>query len=209
MDEKPSLGTLLSSFWLPLTIGIVGLGALGFGFFTLSAPSTSDEVIITPVSGEDEAEEEPTVTTLFIDVEGAVLSPGVYELFPEARVQDAVTAAGGMHKDADRFVVAKSINMAAPLSDGMKLYIPFEGEEATLTSGTGGEQTTAVVGATTSLINVNTASQSLLEELSGIGPITAKKIMDLRPYKSVQELLSKKAVGQSVFDKIKEQVSVN
>ncbi len=209
MDERPTLGTLFSSFWLPLTIGVLGLGALGFGFFTLTSPTTSDEVIITPVSDESADTDELSVTTLFIDVEGAVINPGVYELFPEARVQDAVSAAGGMHKDADRFAVAKSINMAAPLSDGMKLYIPFEGEEATLMTGAEGWQTVAVAGALTSQVNINSASQSVLEELPGIGPVTAKKIIDLRPYKTIDDLLSKKVVGQSVFDKIKAEITVN
>lgn len=206
MDVKQFLSSTLSSIWLPIMIGLLGLGAVAYGFFSFSTPSTSDEVIIES-GGQAQAQEEE-VESLFIDVSGAVASPGVYELSAGARVQDGVSAAGGMRKDADRFAVAKSINMASKVSDGMKLYIPFEGEDAILTTVTNGNSA-AVAGISSSLININSASQSLLEELSGIGPVTAKKIIDNRPYSSVDDLLAKKVVGQSVFEKIKEQVSVN
>lgn len=58
------------------------------------------------------------------------------------------------------------------------------------------------------LIDLNAASVSQLEELPGIGPVTAKKIIDNRPYSSVEELLVKKAVARSVFDKIRGQITV-
>lgn len=208
MDVKQLLASLFSSVWLPLLIGFLGLGSVGVGVISLQSSPSQDEVVIekSPEPQNDSVQE---METIVIDVEGAVASPGVYELAKDSRVQDAVAAAGGMAKKADRFAVAKGVNMASKLSDGMKLYIPFDGETATLTSvtsfGTGGE----VAGASTGLISLNGASQSELEELSGVGPVTAKKIIDNRPYSSVDELLSKKVVGQSVFDKIKDEITVN
>ena len=60
------------------------------------------------------------------------------------------------------------------------------------------------LGITTGLININSASQSDLESLPGVGPVTAGKIIDGRPYQSIEELKSKKAVGNSLYDKIKD-----
>jgi competence protein ComEA len=95
------------------------------------------------------------------------------------------------------------------VSDGTKIYIPKVGE--TLPSSTdnsvlpGG----AVAGvATTGLISINSASSTELESLPGIGPVSAGKIIDNRPYGSMDELISKKAIGKSVFQKIKTLISL-
>lgn len=208
MDVKSFLSTALSSFWLPLLLGSLGIGALAFGLFSFSSGENEEEVVIEKAAPV-EAETEEEMKTIFVDVEGAVVHPGVYELESSARVQDALTAAGGMHKDADRFAVAKGINMASKLSDGTKLYIPYKGEAATMTTASATSNTTEVAGATSSLINLNSASSSELEELDGVGPVTAKKIIDNRPYSAINDLLTKKVVGQSVFDKIKADITVN
>src|SRR3989344_2035035 len=70
--------------------------------------------------------ESDSTAKIKVDVEGAVISPGVYELSSGARVQDALIAAGGLASDADR----NSINLAAKMADGQKIYIPKKGEEA-------------------------------------------------------------------------------
>lgn len=127
-----------------------------------------------------------------IDIEGAVNHPGVYELPLGARVEDAIVAAGGFSSDADEDAIGKTVNRAVKISDGAKLYIPKTG------------QTTAVSGN----ISINASSQSELESLSGVGPATAKKIMGGRPYQTLEELVSKKAIGQALFDKIKDQLSL-
>ena len=101
--------------------------------------------------------------------------------------------------------------MAAPLTDGAKLYIPAVGEQMTgsgESSNSSSADDNTVLGAQTKTININTASDSDLETLSGVGPATAQKIIAGRPYHSAQELLDKKIVGTSVFGKIKEKVTV-
>ncbi|MFI5265545.1 MAG: ComEA family DNA-binding protein, partial [Candidatus Levyibacteriota bacterium] len=117
--------------------------------------------------------------------------------------QDAFIAAGGLNSSADRNYVARSINLASPLKDGMKIYVPKLGEapsnsisSSTSTSNGSGP------------VSVNSASQEALEALPGIGPVTAGKIIAGRPYSSVDELLTKKAVGKSVYDKIKDSISL-
>lgn len=138
-----------------------------------------------------------------VDVSGAVVNPGVYELKDGSIVEEAVLAAGGFAEGANTKFISKYLNMAKRVSDGMKIYVPFVGEKDTDIA------TSEVAGARVQIVNINTGTQAELESLPGIGPVTAGKIISSRPYGSVDELLSKKVVSKAVFDKIKEQISVN
>lgn len=145
------------------------------------------------------AQGEKKTSQITVDVSGAVLRPGVYDLPADSRIRDALIKAGGVSADADREYVAKVVNLAARLTDGAKVYIPHTGE--------------AVAGATSmsgaaSLININTASVAELDSLPGIGKVTAEKIIDNRPYGSASELAEKKVLSTSVYEKVKEKVSV-
>lgn len=139
-----------------------------------------------------------TTQTIFVDLEGAVVNPGVYELKAESRVADLLERAGGLLDKADQEYVSKVINKAQRLSDGVKIYIPFKGEKVE----------NSFSESQSGLININSASAKDLETLNGVGEKTAEKIIDNRPYSSVEELVDKKVVSQSVFEKIKEEISV-
>ncbi len=143
---------------------------------------------------------------LVVDVAGAVEKPGVYSLRQNARVQDALIVAGGLSVDADRAWISRSLNMAAKVVDGGKLYIPKEGEniKSSTSSVSSGSNMGSIGGA---LININEASSSELDKLPGVGAVTSQKIIDNRPYSSVDELLSKKVVGSKVFEQIKEKIT--
>lgn len=149
------------------------------------------------VSGE--TVEGAATSEIYIDVSGEVQKPGVYKLDGNTRTQDALIAAGGLTREADREYISKAMNLASPLKDGMKIYIPARGESAPLTTSAG--IATSVHGG---LISINSGSQSELESLPGIGPVTAGKIIDNRPYGSVDELLSRKVVGKATFEKIRD-----
>lgn len=141
---------------------------------------------------------------IWVDVSGAVAKPGVYQLKDGSRIEDAVAAAGGFSKSVNQEYVSKYLNMAQRLSDGNKIYVPFVGEQ------TGGPQGGTLQAGTSisAKVNINTASQSELEALPGIGPVTASKIISDRPYSQAEDLLNKKVVSKSVFEKIKEQLVV-
>lgn len=125
------------------------------------------------------------------------------------RIQDALIAGGGgLSENADRQQVAQNLNLAAPLTDVAKLYIPSVGEQMTGSSGMADSSSGDVEDSATRTVNINQASESELDALPGIGPMTAQKIISNRPYQNVQDLLDKKVLGQSVFSKIKDQVSV-
>lgn len=202
---------LVKEHKVPFVLGIMGVVLLGYGLISLLGVQR-DSTEITFESGQNQinAEKKSAQKSIIIDVEGAVLKPGIHELPADSRVQDALIAAGGMSEKADRVKVAQSMNLAAKVMDGGKIYIPFTGENSSATSLVSlTENSTNTLGVSTGLININTASETELDTLSGVGPSTARKIISARPYGSVDELLSKKAVGKSVFEKIKDKVSIN
>lgn len=141
---------------------------------------------------------------IFVDVAGAVVNPGVYELKAENRLQEGLIAAGGLSAQADRDWVARNLNLAVKLKDGAKIYIPKIGEGTKSTTGIAGTGEVSTSG----LVNINTASLSQLDKLPGIGPVTGQKIIDNRPYSDINELLTKKVVGNKVFEQIKEKITV-
>lgn len=196
---------LLSQYWLPITLALFGLMFLVYGLMVLLGGFSSSKDIVFEAGGE--ATESAKVKEIIVDVSGAVLKPGVYRLPFDARVQDALVAAGGLSEAADRGWVAKNLNLALKLKDGTKIYIPSSGESTTRSASSGQASTTGSTGGT-GLININTASEGELDSLPGIGPITAQKIINARPFDSVEDLLNKKIVGSKVFEQIKEKITV-
>ncbi len=138
---------------------------------------------------------------LVVDIEGAVNRPGVYELPLSSRIKDILVLAGGYSEKADREYCEKTLNLASPLKDGQKIYIPFIGN------------TPAVLGYSeaksgSKLINVNTASESELDTLWGIGEARIETIVKNRPYVSVEELVSKKVFTKQILEKNLDKITV-
>jgi competence protein ComEA len=156
-----------------------------------------------------------SLKTLTVDVEGAVVNPGIYTLPASARVEDAIQAAGGIGRSADDAYVAKNINRAMKVADGMKVYIPtldetsYNGDSYVRPSGTSYNLGNGTDGQSqNTLISVNMASKDELDLLPGVGPVTAQKIIDNRPYATLDDLVTKKAIGPSLFEKLKNQLSL-
>ena len=147
--------------------------------------------------------------SIYVEVAGSVINPGVFKLDDNSRVDDALTKAGGLSDSADLDWVGRTINRAAKLTDGQKIYIPSqsEAESANNSGGSFGASDTLGTSAV-STVNINTGSSKELESLWGIGPVTAQNIIDQRPYSSVEELLSKKILKQNVYDRNKDQLSI-
>ncbi len=146
------------------------------------------------------------ISGIKIDISGAVKNPGVYKLAKDSRMEEAIALSGGFDGKANKDYISKKLNLSQKLSDGQKIYVPFETEDFQPQLGSGGG---VVAGASTSVIGLNTGTQSELEALPGIGPVTAQKIIGARPFNEISELLTKKAVSRSVFEKIKEQVDLH
>lgn len=175
-------------------IGIFLL-ALGGGLFLFRGREGAGDIQI--ISSDSDTVSEKAVV---VHVDGAVNVPGVYKLAADARIGEAVNAAGGFAQNAD----TKNVNLAAKIADGQKIYVPAVGGQ--LGSSQVGSLQAGQSGG--DLININTASQSQLESLPAIGPVTAQKIIALRPYNTLEDLLTKKVVGSSTFEKVKGLISV-
>lgn len=185
--------SLIKKNILPLVIGGIGLFLVFIGFIQIAFKSSNPSPVVLEEARQDQKEE------IIVDVEGAVIKPGVYKLSSDSRTVDALAAAGGLSEDADRGWVEKNINLAKKLSDGLKIYVPRVGEQVLA----------EVHGGTGPVLNINTASQSELESLPAVGPVSATKIIEGRPYSDISELLDKKILGSSTFEKIKDKIAAN
>jgi competence protein ComEA len=202
----------LAPYKIPLFLGGISIFALGGALSYFSVLSFQREPIIIQSSVASPAA--VAEQGIMIDVSGAVRHPGVVVLSFDARVIDAIEKAGGYTDTADHDRIAKTINLAQKVTDGMKLYIPpieINTSHNISESVTGGGDTshnlvTDTVGSST--ININTASESDLIALPGIGPVTAQKIIKNRPYNLLDELVSKKAIGKKLFDELKNQLTL-
>jgi competence protein ComEA len=205
-------------------------------FFNLNAESarTSNGVFQNPVeivSPTSSAQDR----TLVVDVSGAVSQPGIYEITPSTRLLTVVEMAGGMTDQADTAYFYRNFNLARPLQDGEKIYIPFQSEiqsgifvEAPrilryLSSSAPQDQTSIPAESRSSIsspvqseppasgskqVSVNTASNTELDSLPGVGPKTVEKIVQNRPYNSLEELVQKKVLGQKLYESLKPQLSL-
>lgn len=160
------------------------------------------EIIDTASAGTTQS-----TTNLIVEVAGAVVSPGVYELPQGSRVENALIMAGGISAEADREYLESKINRASKLVDGQKIYIKKQSE--VLSANFGGQyQTTSRDNFSDSegKTNINSASLNELDKLPGIGPVYGQKIIDNRMYTNIDELQSKEILPKNVFEKIKDKI---
>jgi competence protein ComEA len=146
-----------------------------------------------------------------VEIVGAITHPGVYELPVSSRVGDLVKAAGGYSPRVDADRAARALNLAAVLSDGDQVRVPSRDDtEPDVGGGNvgGGEPGPVAAGG---LIDLNRATSSELDALPGIGPVTAGKIIAAReeaPFVSVDDLRTRKLVGETTFEQLKPLVTV-
>ncbi len=153
----------------------------------------------------------PAPSSVVVHVDGAVAAPGVYHLMVDGpRVADAVEAAGGLASDAD----TTTVNLAALVEDGSKVYIPREGEDASsMVSHTGSvEDASTATSPSSGLVNINTAGSAELQTLSGIGEATAAAIIEDReangPFASIEDIMRVSGIGEGKFAKIRDGICV-
>lgn len=199
--------------WKTLGIAIVAVAVLAFcggnayqdwraqgeGLTLVKEESAAPETADTDDTASTSTE---TPTEVVVHVTGAVNAPGVFTLPADARVDDAVRAAGAT-ADAD----LSQLNLAQKLNDGQKIIVPKTGETAASTSGesTGEPESGA-------LINLNTASQAELETLPSIGEVRAQAIIDYREtnggFRSVEELKEVSGIGEKIYADVAPHITV-
>lgn len=152
------------------------------------------------------AEAEPEPAGIFVDIGGEVNNPMVAELKEGSRVEDAIEAAGGLTEEAD----ITEINRAAFVEDGEKIFIPPVITDA---EGAAGDPDAAGVSYySDGRININTADSLELQELDGVGPVIAGKIIDYREengrFQTIEDIKNVSGIGDKTFEKLKDDIKV-
>ncbi len=151
----------------------------------------------------------PTEKTILIKIHitGEIVKPGVYSLFPDSRVIDAIDTAGGFTKSAS----TDSINLARVLVDGEYLKIPKKDMESS--SIILELSVTPNASSGTTKININDATLEQLDQLPGIGTIKAQEIIEYRlihgPFMTLEEIMSVPGIGEEIFGEIKNYIIIN
>ena len=158
---------------------------------------------------ENKEETKEMGTGIFVHIDGWIQNPGVYEIKENDRVNTIIEKAGGLKEGAS----IKSINLAARLSDGDKIYIPNREEEQQIeTTEVKGNNTGTVKITKNSKININKASISELKQITGIGESTANKIIDYRDnvgkFKKIEDIKEVKGIGDSKYESIKDKITI-
>ena len=222
--------------------GITAVFLIAFSIYLASALTKNDAIIILSSTDsetsatltvgltieseqeqENEAEPQFEEKIIIVDIEGAVENPGVFYLQEGSRVNDAVQEAGGLTDDAD----TRWVNLAARLADGDKVYIPKRGHEkdesskptrpvGIITQDTTGGSALSGTGTSNDManvmVNINTATSAQLQTLSGVGPVTAQKIIDYREnvgnFSKIEDIMRVSGIGQKTFDGFKDKITI-
>ena len=200
-----------------IVLGVIAVAMLlAIGYYFMQGFGQEEQGFETyeDLAVEEEVAEE-VKKEIKVHVAGCVEEEGVFTLLEGDRIADAIEKAGGLTSDAN----TKDVNLAYTLKDGQKLYIPsnIEEEVAYVTSqngekivstGSGGDEAESAYGK----VNINTATQTELETLSGIGPSTALKIIEYRnqngDFGSIEELKNVPGIGDSKYEAIEDSIEV-
>lgn len=218
-----ALRRLSRSTQITLAIAItIAFGGLGLALLTPAGGDLAIDggsLVGVPAGAATSLVDGPAATTaattppavLVVDVAGAVARPGLLRLPAGSRVGDAVAAAGGYATTADLDAAARDLNLAAPLADGAKVLVPTLGNAPVTASDGAPAGGDGAGSATGGRLDLNTADQAALEDLPGIGPVTAGRILEARaeaPFAGVDDLRGRGLVGESTFARLRDLVTV-
>ena len=198
-----------SSITVRVGIGVAGVVLIALLCAVVVVRSTQS--VNSPVASQASVSPGSSSTTttapgVVIDVGGAVRQPGVYRLALGSRVVDALEVAGGPAEDID----LDQINLASTINDGQRVWFTRKGEPPP--SGASGSPSVSGASVSGGPVDLNTATLEQLDSLSGIGPATAKAIIDRRNemgrFRSVDDLLTVKGIGPTQLESIRSAVVV-
>ncbi|WP_229711376.1 helix-hairpin-helix domain-containing protein [Pectinatus frisingensis] len=163
----------------------------------LEAASTNENMTVSPRTVENG-------NKLVVYVTGAVNSPGVIELPEGSRIVDAVNKCGGMNESAD----TENINLAQKITDAAQIKIPIRSENTNTVSLSDGKSSSI----DNNRVNINTADESVLDTLPGIGPAMAKRIVEYRQnqgnFQSIDDLKKVRGIGEAKYIKLKDKITI-
>ena len=211
-DEPPAR----ASIPLPAIAAAAGAVVLAFVALLLAFGSGTGELVVAggepvPAASGGIAVAASGGSELVVEIVGAVRRPGVYRLAQDSRIGDLVDAAGGYNAQVDVDRASRDLNLAAALADGDQVRVPSRGD-AIAAEPPGATGDVPPAGGPADLIDINIATSAELEELPGVGPATAAKIIAAReeqPFASVEELRSRGVLGEKTFEKVSPLVVVH
>lgn len=212
---------------------IIFIAVLLAGCIITSLISTNDKAKTLPVSSLPQSAQSAVtsktaqVKTVRVQVSGAVLEPGIYDVPASCRVEEAIAAAGGLTENAD----SERVNLVRKVRDGMQIRVPVKKAARTSRTQRKNAQVTAGLGESASKkygsakagsgkknnnqmprVRINSASASELQQLPGIGPALAQRIVDIRSrgrFASVEDLLRVPGIGKAKLAKLRNYVEVD
>jgi competence protein ComEA len=178
---------------------VAGLGVMAYRH---CAGNGSEEILIEEPGGKIQIEKAGGV---IVHVTGAVRREGVFKLKFGDRIIDALNLAGGAAASAD----LSSINLAEKVKDGQKIIVPSKIKSSVRVSG---NPVTGISGTSSSKVNINSAGEKELCKIKGIGPSTAKRIIEYRsangPFSKIEDVMKVKSIGKGTFGKIKDGITI-
>jgi competence protein ComEA len=174
--------------WIAVAVlAIAGVG--GWAWYGSTAPEPAPLLV--------ETADTPSQETITVHVSGQVVAPGLVVVADGSRLADAIAAAGGTTRDAD----LERVNLATPIQDGQQVVIPGIGEDAA-----------GVATATDGMVHINSATVSDMEQLPGVGPVLAERIVAFReengPFTTVEDLLDVSGIGEAKLDALRDAVAL-
>ncbi|MTB59136.1 helix-hairpin-helix domain-containing protein [Streptococcus uberis] len=175
-----------------------------------SQMNLTENLSTTAQNDREEEKTNPEMETIMVDIKGAVVKEGVYQLQRNSRVTDAIQIAGGLRDDAD----PNAINLAQKLSDEAILYVARKGENKSIIDSQG-QQSSSIEqgGQRDQKVNINKATIEDLRKIPGIGEKRAQEILDARDskggFKSIDDLLTISGIGQKTLEKIKNEIIID
>ncbi len=189
-----------------IIIGLIGIIIISIIIYYMTQKIGNDEIIIENI--ESIEEEEVIEEKIAIHMTGCVKNPGIIELKEGERIDDAIQLAGGLTEEAD----LTNVNLAYKVEDGQKIYIPsiHDIEEKEIIQ----ENQEGILSEEneTGKVNINTAKQTELETLPGIGPTIALRIIEYRKengeFTDIEELKEIEGIGEAKWEQIKDFVEI-
>lgn len=188
---------------------VLSIGFIAWGSFT------SPGIVLEHSEESSQSQESDSSSSqlLYVHIAGEVSNPGMYELKHDARVSDAINAAGGFTENADQL----SVNLARQVTDGEQIvvqaYIEAEpGTSEPIITSDSGLPSSSNTGVLSGKVNINTASASELITLDGVGESTAAKIIAYRQangsFASIEEIKKVSGIGDKKYEAIKDRITV-
>lgn len=203
-----------------ITIGTLMIVFIGYYIIQKQENYSYNEIEIETTENSVEGsinEEKIENTNIIVHITGEIINDGIIEIEEGSRIADVIEEAGGITEEAD----LSKVNLAYQVSDGQKIYIPNINEKENEIQNSIEEYITNEAGdniiiegkeISSEKVNINTATQTELETLNGIGPSTALKIINYRnengKFETIEDLKNVAGIGEQKFENIKEGICV-